>query len=233
MCLAMQLALLEFNAEQRQLNLPELAMGIGINTGEVIVGNIGSIKRSKYGAVGSAINTAYRIESHTVGGQILISPSTYARVQALVHVRSIMPAQFKGLDQPVTLYEISGIRGAYQLTLPEKPAETLVSLASPLPMACFLIEGKMVSATAIPGALLRLAGAHSAEATVEGQVTVYTNVRLTLEPLGSPPLTDVYAKVVASEPLDTKVARVRLEFTALPEDAKTFLTQAGRTPSAP
>jgi class 3 adenylate cyclase len=230
--LAMQLALLEFNAEQRQLQLPELAMGIGINTGEVIVGNIGSIKRSKYGAVGSAINTAYRIESHTVGGQILISPSTYARVQALVHVRSTMQAQFKGLDQPVTLYEISGIRGAYELTLPEKPAETLVTLAAPLPMACFLIEGKMVSETAIPGALLRLAGAHNAEATIEGQVTVYTNVRLTLEPPGHAPLTDVYAKVVASEPLDTKAARVRLEFTALPEDAKAFLTQAGQTPFA-
>src|SRR5919109_556239 len=208
--LAMQLALLEFNA-----------------------GNIGSIKRSKYGAVGSAINTAYRIESHTVGGQILLSPSTYARVQALVHVRSTMQAQFKGLDQPVTLYEISGIRGTYELTLPQKPAEALVTLAAPLPMACFLIDGKMVSETAIPGALLRLAGAHSAEATIEGQVTAYTNVRLTLEPPGQAPLTDVYAKVVASEPLDTEVARVRLEFTALPEDAKAFLTQAGQTPSAP
>jgi adenylate cyclase len=231
--LAMQLALLEFNAEQRQLQLPELAMGIGINTGEVIVGNIGSIKRSKYGAVGSAINTAYRIESHTVGGQILISPSTYARVQALVHVHSTMQAQFKGLDQPVTLYEISGIRGAYQLTLPAKPAETLVPLTAPLPMACFLIEGKMVSETARPGALLRLAGAHHAEATIEGQVAAYTNVRLTLEPPGHAPFTDIYAKVVTSEPLDTKVARVGLEFTALPEDAKAFLTQAGQTPSAP
>jgi adenylate cyclase len=231
--LAMQLALLEFNAGQRQLQLPELTMGIGINTGEVIVGNIGSIKRSKYGAVGSAINTAYRIESYTVGGQILISPSTYARVQALVHVRSTMQAQFKGLDQPMTLYEISGILGAYQLTLPEKPAETLVTLAVPLPMACFLIEGKMVFETAIPGALLRLAGAHHAEATIEGQVAVYTNVRLTLEPPGHAPFTDVYAKVVASELMDTKVWRVRLEFTALPENAKAFLTQAGQTPSAP
>jgi hypothetical protein len=131
----------------------------------------------------------------------------------------------------VTLYEISGIRGAYELTLPEKPAATLVALAAPLPMACFLIEGKMVSETAIPGALLRLAGAHNAEATIAGQVTAYTNIRLTLEPPGHPPLTDVYAKVVASEPLDTKGARVRLEFTSLPEDAKAFLTQAGQTPS--
>ena len=87
--LAMQLALLEFNAEQCQLHLPELAMGIGINTGEVIVGNIGSLKRSKYGAVGSAINTAYRIESHTVGGQILLSPDTYERVQGLAQVRHL------------------------------------------------------------------------------------------------------------------------------------------------
>jgi len=142
-----------------------------------------------------------------------------------------MQAQFKGLDQPVTLYEISGIRGTYQLTLPEKLAETLVPLAVPLPMACFLIEGKMVSETAISGVLLRLAGAHNAEATIEGQVAAYTNVRLTLEPPGHAPLPDVYAKVVASEPLDTKVAHVRLEFTALPEDAKAFLTQAGQTPS--
>jgi adenylate cyclase len=230
--LEMQLALLDFNAEQRQRNLPELAMGIGINTGEVIVGNIGSLKRSKYGAVGSAINTAYRIESYTVGGQILISPSTYARVQALVHVRSTMQAQFKGLDQPVTFYEISGIKGAYNLVLPDKPAVTLVPLAAPLPVACFLIEGKMVSETAIPGAVLRLAGAHHAEATIAEPVAAYTNVKLTLEPPGHAPLTDVYAKVVASEPLDAKAARVRLEFTALPVDAKAFLTQAGQAPSA-
>src|SRR5919109_1315604 len=145
--LAMQLALLEFNREQRQLQLPELAMGIGINTGELIVGNIGSLKRSKYGAVGSAINTAYRIESHTVGGQILMSPSTYARVQALVHVRSTMQAQFKGIDHPVTLYDVCGISGKYHLALPEKPAEPLVPLLSPLPIACFPVDGKIVAET--------------------------------------------------------------------------------------
>jgi len=104
--LAMQLALLEFNSEQRQLQLPELAMGIGINTGELIVGNIGSLKRSKYGAVGSAINTAYRIESHTVGGKFFSAPAP-TNACTMVQVRSTLQVQFKGLDQPVTLYEIS------------------------------------------------------------------------------------------------------------------------------
>ncbi|MCZ6876263.1 MAG: adenylate/guanylate cyclase domain-containing protein, partial [bacterium] len=74
---AMQRALVEINTEQRRRGLPELHMGIGINTGEVIVGNIGSEKRTKYGALGTPINMAYRIESHTVSGQVLISPSTY------------------------------------------------------------------------------------------------------------------------------------------------------------
>jgi adenylate cyclase len=227
----MQLALRAFNVEQHQLNLPELAMGIGINTGEVIVGNIGSLKRSKYGAVGSAINTAYRIESHTVGGQILLSPSTYQRVQALVQVRSTLQAQFKGIDQPVALYDISGIAGPYQLTLPDQPAASLVSLAAPLPIACFPVDGKIVAATAMPGALTSLAGVANAEATIAGSLAVYTNVKLRLEPPGGPQCPDVYAKVVASEPLDTQGSRVRLEFTALPDDAKVVLTRVGQTPS--
>ena len=135
------------------------------------------------------------------------------------------------LDQPVTLYEISSISGPYHLALPEQPAEILVTLTTPLPMTCFLIEGKMVSETAIPGALLRLAGAHNAEARLEEQVPAYTNIRLTLAPPRHAPLADVYAKVVASEPLDPRVARVRLEFTALPDDAKAFLTQVGQSVS--
>jgi adenylate cyclase len=226
--LAMQLALRDFNAEQQRLNLPELAMGIGINTGEVIVGNIGSLKRSKYGAVGSAINTAYRIESHTVGGQILLSPSTYERVQALVQVRSTLQAQFKGLDQPVRLYDISSIAGPYHLVLPEQPLVPLVTLAAPLPMACFPVDGKIVAESAVPGALTRLAGVSNAEATIAGHLAAYTNVKLRLEPPGRPPCPDVYAKVVASQAVDPKTSHVHLEFTALPDPAKELLSSLSR-----
>jgi class 3 adenylate cyclase len=230
--LEMQLALVDVNAELRTLQLPELAMGIGINTGEVVVGNIGSVKRSKYGAVGSAINTAYRIESHTVGGQILISPSTYDRVRSLVHVRGTLQAQFKGLDQPVTLYNIGGIGGTYQLTLPEKLPETFVPLTPPLPLACFPIEEKVVSQTAIPGRLTHLAGS-AARATLEGQVAAYSNVKLLLTPTDGPQLSDVYAKILALEPSDTGTSQVRLEFTSLPEVAKTFLAMVGQASPVP
>ena len=83
----------------------------------------------------------------------------------------------------------------------------------------------------MPGALLRLAGVINAEATLAGQVALYTNVKLRLEPSGGPPCTDVYAKVVASESPDAKLSRVRLEFTALPDDAKVLLTKVGQTAS--
>ena len=61
------------NQQNREQGLPEIEMGIGLNEDEVIVGNIGSSKRSKYGVVGSGVNMTSRIESYSVGGQILIS----------------------------------------------------------------------------------------------------------------------------------------------------------------
>jgi adenylate cyclase len=230
--IAMQQALVTFNVEQRAQHLPELAMGIGINTGEVIVGNIGSLKRSKYGAVGSAINTTYRIESHTIGGQVLVSPSTYERVQALVQVRGALPAQFKGLDQPVTLYDISGISGSYCLSLPEKPLATLRSLSPPLPLAIFLVDGKVVSQTAIPGCLTGLAGA-TAEGSLEGLVVAYSNIKIELHPPDSPCISDVYAKVLAVAPTETGTSHIRLEFTSLPDDAKAFLATIEQSPALP
>ena len=76
--LAMQLRMDESNAPNRRAGLPDVEMGIGIHTGEVVVGNIGSQQRTKYGVVGSAVNLTGRLESYTTGGQILISPTTYA-----------------------------------------------------------------------------------------------------------------------------------------------------------
>lgn len=227
---AMQRALRDFNRAQQQQGLPELAMGIGLNTGEVIVGNIGSLKRSKYGAVGSAINTAYRIESYTVGGQIFLSPSTYQRVQALVQVRSTLQAQFKGLDQPVTLYEVGGIAGSYQLALPEKAPVPLAPLPVPLPLACFAVEGKLVGETAMSGQLTHLTGS-AAEATLVGHLPAYTNVKLTLLPLEAAQVTDVYAKIMACDPHESQTTRIRLEFTALPDAAKALFTTLGQAPA--
>lgn len=222
----MHRALVEINADQRQRNLPEFVMGIGINTGEAIVGNIGSEKRAKYGAVGNTINTAYRIESYTIGGQILISPSTYERVRHLIRLKGTMEVEFKGLDKPMTIYEVGGLGGRYQLALPETTSQTLPPLTSPLPIACFLVQDKTVSDTAITGHITHLSAA-AANVVLTAPVALHANLKIVLAPQQTSALSAIYAKVIALDAakVDPKGIHARLEFTSLPEDAKAFLDQ--------
>src|SRR5207247_3932918 len=93
---AMQLALREVNAINQREGVPKLEMGIAVNTGEVVVGNIGSEKRAKYGVVGREVNLTGRIESYTVGGQILVSDATLRAAAALLQVGESFSFEAKG-----------------------------------------------------------------------------------------------------------------------------------------
>jgi adenylate cyclase len=222
----MQCALTGINVEQRRRGLPELRMGIGISSGEVIVGNIGSEKRMKYGAVGSTINEAYRIESCTIGGQILISPTVYEHVRDLVQVQSVQAVQFKGFKEPVTLYDIVGIQGKYACTLPEGTPETFVALATPLPIVCFPIEAQTVSEHAMPGTITHLAET-SAEGLLHGEVVLHSNLKLHFNPQEAPELSEVYAKVIRRDASCEApgAMHICIGFTSLPEDVKMFLVE--------
>ena len=115
----MQQAMVAFNAENQAQGLPNMGMGIGINTGEVVVGNIGSQKRMKYGIVGSPVNMASRIESFTLGGQILVSRNTLNHLDGLARVDGRLRVKVKGVDGPVSIFDIGGIGEPYNLYLPE------------------------------------------------------------------------------------------------------------------
>ena len=103
---AMQRRLLGINTELRQEGLSEVGVGIGLHTGDVIVGYIGSERRSEYTAIGDAVNTASRLESNARGGQILISDATAkaARSRYKLHPRD--PITVKNREQPVVLWEV-------------------------------------------------------------------------------------------------------------------------------
>ncbi len=222
----MQNALVAVNAEQRQFKQPELEMGIGINTGEVVVGNIGSEKRASYGAVGTPINAAYRIESFTVGGQILISPTTHERVQSDLTIIGTTEVKFKGLDQAVCLYDVGGIGDPYQVFLPEKKEVPLKRLESPLAIECFLLEGKTVSDTAISGHITHL-GDNMAQGSLGEKVAAYANLRIELTDQNFAGSTELYAKVLPQDDSDTgaKDQRIRLQFTSMAQEAKNYLEQ--------
>ena len=152
---AMQLAIDEVNAHNLRAELPEVEMGIAIHTGEVVVGNIGSQKRTKYAAVGSHVNLTGRIESYTIGGQILISDSTRAEVGPLLRLDGQMQIEPKGVQEPITVYEVRGIGDPYNLFLPE-PTETFVSLDTVLTLRYTVLEEKFVRRTVFLGLLVKL-----------------------------------------------------------------------------
>ena len=228
----MQAALVDINAEQRGRGLPELNMGIGINTGEVIVGNIGSEKRTKYGAVGSTINEAYRIESYTVGGQILVSPTVYEPIRSLVQVQSSLEVNFKGLPDPVTLYDVVEIQGQYACALPDRTPETFITLPEPLTIAYYPVDGKTVTEQALAGTITRLA-VSSAEVTLAEPLALHHNLKFQVELDHAEELSEAYAKVVAftQEGEHEASSQVCLGFTSLPEDIKAFLERQRTAPS--
>jgi adenylate cyclase len=116
--LDMQLAMEDFNAESLALGVPAMEMGIAVNTGEVVVGNIGSATRMKYGVVGSAVNMTARIQSFTLGRQVLISARTLDELEGEARVDGHLRVKVKGVEDPVCIYDIGELRGKYELSLP-------------------------------------------------------------------------------------------------------------------
>ena len=106
--LDMQESMKRFNVEMEAEGLPEFQMGIGINVGDAVVGNIGSEVRAKYGIVGPAVNITNRIQAESKGGQILVSESVYRYLKRDLRVKSSFEVLLKGVKERVTLFEIEG-----------------------------------------------------------------------------------------------------------------------------
>ena len=85
-------------------------MGIGINTGYVTVGNMGSDVRMDYTVMGNNVNIAARINSKAKSEQILISKRTYGLVKDIVLANELEPVELKGVRDPVEIYEVIGLK---------------------------------------------------------------------------------------------------------------------------
>jgi adenylate cyclase len=139
--LEMQLLMPVVNARFREKGFEEVAMGGGLNTGYVVAGNIGSELRSKYGVVGNTINLASRIESFTVGGQVLASESTMQACDGNLRVDDQWSVRVKGVEHPITVYQVGGIGESYRIYLPEPEHIEFKPIKSDQPVRLTIIEG--------------------------------------------------------------------------------------------
>src|SRR5919205_253611 len=103
---AMQRRLLGINRELHDEGFPEIGVGMGLHTGEVVVGYIGSDRRSEYTAIGDTVNTSSRLESNARGGEILISDATAKAAHSRYKLKPREPIMVKNRQQPVMLWEV-------------------------------------------------------------------------------------------------------------------------------
>jgi class 3 adenylate cyclase len=212
---AMQAALGALNRANEPAGLPRLEMGIAVHTGDVIVGNIGSERRTKYGVVGSAVNHAGRIESFTVGGQVLISDATLREAGDSVRVGERLAVDAKGTREPIVVYDLQGVGGA---DVPGTP-DGMLPLAVPLNVLCHVVVGKRVQSEAFGGRLVELS-VRSGSLLTPRRLRALSNLKLELRPPDRGPL-EIYAKVVHVSPDGT----VALRFTPLRPDTEAWVSE--------
>ena len=106
--LEMQEEMRRFGRETAEDGLPVFEMGIGIHAGEVVVGNIGSETRAKYGIVGTAVNLTQRIQAEADGGRVLVSEPVARHAKGCLDIERSFDARLKGIREPVRLSVVAG-----------------------------------------------------------------------------------------------------------------------------
>ncbi len=218
----MQIAMDAVNERNVKFGLPRVSMGVGLHTGQVVVGNLGSEDRVKFGVIGQTVNLASRVESYTVGGQVLASQATLkAAVDADVVTGRDITIHPKGSPEPLNIVEVTAVKGRYDLTLPDAGGE-MVAVTETFDVTYTEIDGKVASGGPNYAKLLSVSAQGGAVLQVTEPLTLFSNLRVGLSG-GSlaAPVQNLYAKVLA----EVEPQKYEVRFTSISEELTDLLTR--------
>ena len=211
--IAMQRALRDLNqGDSFGLEQP-LQMGIAVHCGEVVLGNIGSEQRLKYGVVGDAVNVTGRIEALTIGKQVLISAAAYDGVCDELEVGDPREFDVKGGSEPLIVYEVHGMNelfDALSMPTPHEAPMRKVQRAGEL----FRFENKAVVDAAVPVEVMRI-GRDGAVLVSAVALALRGDIKLRVERDDGTWEEELYGKVISElgEHLADGSVRYRVAFT--------------------
>lgn len=211
----------EVNAWNEGQKLPRVEMGIGVHSGEVVLGNIGSELRAKYGIVGSTINLTSRVESYTVGGQVLVSDQTRVRAGDLLTVGTSQVVSPKGVKGSMTIHEAVAIGAPYNVKL-ASAQEDLVKPRVPLVFRYAKIQSKQVSEVTHLAQVEALSEL-GLELNVPEELAALTDLQLRLLDGDQPRPGDVYGKIIRA---NVRPNVVYLRLTSVPPELRRFFEEA-------
>ncbi len=222
----------EVNRWNAANGLPEVEMGIGIHSGEVVLGNIGSELRAKYGIVGATINLTSRVESFTVGGQVLISEATRERCGDALVIGQTQVVSPKGVKGTLTIHEVLGVGGPFSVKL-ASANEALASPVTPLELRYAIVKGKVV-AELEHVAHVEALSEQGLELRVAQELAPLSDLQLrVVDASGGLRPGDLYGKVLK---VNVRPSVVYLRLTSVPPEVKPVLEAArggARPPPAP
>lgn len=191
----MQIAMDEINRRHAAAGVPPLYMGIGLNTGRVMAGLVGSELHSAYTVIGEEVNLTSRIEAFSLRGQVLISDSTHALCGDFAWTGNPMEVYVKGRTERVRVREVLGIPSE-NLEVPRRELRRSPRLEVRLPFSWQRVERKIVLPERRRGTILDI-GYHGVLIEAEREMALFSELKLEIDiPLVGHVATDLYARVV-------------------------------------
>lgn len=210
----MQQAIAEMNWRSAERREPNLYAGIGVSTGEVMVGSFGSTVYSEYTVIGDPVNVAARIEGYSLRGQVLISEVSYQRAKDYIKIGTINDVMVKGKVNPVTLYELKAVTAPQMLLVPDIEVRKSPRIVVDFPIVFRRVEAKKVLTERFVGKVNDLSY-DGMSADLPLILPPYSEILMSLMPdLGVEAPLEVYARVLRTRGGQNSY-RTNLQFTTI------------------
>ncbi len=220
----MQCAMDDINHNNQAAGLPKIYMGIGINTGEVATGNVGSDVHSEFTVIGDEVNLASRIEAFTLRGQVLISEKSFRLAKEFIETRDAKDVHVKGKSELVRLHEVTAINRPDRLELPKREIRTSHRIKASLPVRFQLLDGKTVLPEKHDGEVMDISyNGILALVPMELQTFSEIMISLTLSLMGDE-ISDIYGKILRCKKVKSGY-ECSIEFTTLDDKAQNAINR--------
>lgn len=212
----MQIGMVELRKQHQRDGLPEVYLGIGISTGTVMAGLIGSDAYRAYTVIGEEVNLAARIEAFSLRGQVLMSEATYVHCREFVQTGEPMEVYVKGRSERLRIREALGIPELGKF-VPRQEVRKSPRVEVDLTVQYQAMAGKVVDSRPLMGTMRDL-GYHGALVQLAAPLPLYSEVKLAFHlPRLDFRAEDIYARIVSLRE-QAGVPLAGLEFTSLDDD---------------
>src|SRR3954447_10796956 len=209
----LQIAMDELNAHHRHSALPELYLGIGVNTGPVLVGTLGSELYEAHTVIGEEVGLAARIEAFSLRGQVLLSESTFSRCNGSIKTGEPFSLHVKGKADPIVVRELLELPGTGK-AVPRRDIRKSPRVKVAIGF-CYQVIHTDITVPQVHQGIVRVLGYHGLLAEIAEPLDAAAELKIQLElPLVNHRAADIYGRVKKCT-LGAEHYLCGIEFTAI------------------